>query len=101
MKIKTILLMTLAVCFTASATGIPLINPGAPIKVSETNSYRCGADGKGYIQDDGKLQPLVYSGVAVTCHDDNLFLEGRPLSFMDIVALHAKYITATKEALLK
>lgn len=44
--------MTLAACFTASATGIPLINPGAPIKVSETNSYRCGAGGKGYILDD-------------------------------------------------
>ncbi|ECQ6555580.1 TPA: hypothetical protein L9838_004836 [Klebsiella pneumoniae] len=101
MKIRAILLMTLAACFTASATGIPLINPGAPIKVSETNSYRCGADGKGYILDDGKLQPLIYSGVAVTCHDDNLWFEGRSLSFMDIVALDAKDITAAKEELSK
>lgn len=77
------------------------INPGAPIKVSETNSYRCGADGKGYILDDGKLQPLIYSGVAVTCHDDNLWFEGRSLSFMDIVTLDAKDITAAKEALSK
>lgn len=90
--------MTLAACFNASATGIPLINPGAPIKVSETNSYRCGSDGKGYIQYKGKLQPLVYDGVAVTCHDDNLWFGGRSLSFMDIVALDAKDITAAKEA---
>ncbi|EHL6328878.1 MULTISPECIES: hypothetical protein [Enterobacterales] len=101
MKFIAILTMTLAASFTASATGIPLINPGAPIKVSETNSYRCGADGKGYILDDGKLQPLIYSGVAVTCHDDNLWFEGRSLSFMDIVALDAKDITAAKEALSK
>ncbi|EAO9321704.1 hypothetical protein OK94_21630 [Salmonella enterica] len=98
MKIKAILLMTLVACFTASATGIPLFNPGAPIKVSETNSYRCGPNGKGYILDNGKLQPLVYSGVAVTCHDDNLWFDGRSLNFMDIVALSAKDFTAAKNA---
>lgn len=90
MKIEIILLITLAASFSSSATGIPLINPGATIKISETSSYRCGTDGKGYILDDGKLQPLIYSGVAVTCHDDNLWFKGRALSFMDLMTLDVK-----------
>ncbi|RAP70034.1 hypothetical protein, partial [Candidatus Erwinia dacicola] len=68
-----------------------------PIKVSETSGFRCGSDGNGYILNNGKLQPLVYSDVAVACHDDNLWYKGRSLSFMDIVSLDAKEFSAARE----
>ncbi len=64
------------------------------IKVSETSGFRCGADGNSYIFNNDKLQPLVYSDVAVACHDDNLWYKGRSLSFMDIVSLDAKEFSA-------
>lgn len=90
-------LLVIVASTTASATGIPLINAGEPIKVSETSGFRCGSDGNGYILNNGKLQPLVYSDVAVACHDDNLWYKGRSLSFMDIVSLDAKELSATRE----
>lgn len=90
-------LLVMVASTTASATGIPLINAGEPIKVSETSGFRCGTDGNGYVLNNGKLQPLVYSNVAVTCHDDSLWYKEHSLSFMDIVSLDAKEFSATRE----
>lgn len=92
MKKAIIFLLALTANTTVLATGIPLIDPTAPIKVSESSIYSCGSDGKAYAldDDDGELRPLAFSGVAVTCHDDQLWFEKRPVSFNDLLLLTMK-----------
>lgn len=77
---------------TASAVGIPVIDPGAPIKVSESSSYSCDENDKALYNGT----PLHLENKAVTCHDDNLFLNGKSLSFIDIM-VHTAKDASTKE----
>jgi hypothetical protein len=74
---------------TAFSTGIPMIDPAAPIKVSESRSYSCN-DGKAMqLLDSGHIQLMVYGNKSVSCHDDNLWLDGKALSFVDLMRLAA------------
>ncbi|MBG6246685.1 hypothetical protein CS369_21780 (plasmid) [Candidatus Symbiopectobacterium sp. 'North America'] len=70
----------------ASAAGIPLINPSDPIRVSQSPAYRCDASGHALQRfDDGSLLPLIVRGKSVTCQHDQLWLDGKNLSYMDLV----------------
>ncbi|HAS9317012.1 TPA: TrbG/VirB9 family P-type conjugative transfer protein [Salmonella enterica subsp. enterica serovar Anatum] len=73
------------------AVGIPIINPSEPIQISKSISYSCDENGKAFID----AKPIIYKGKSVICHDDNLFLNGKVLSFIDMVVLTAKDATTT------
>ncbi|MEN4536737.1 hypothetical protein [Pantoea agglomerans] len=86
MKKSVLFLLALTASSAVSAMGIPLIDPAAPIKVSESSGYRCGDDGKGYVKNDGAWQLLNFREGDVTCHDDQLWLKGKALSFTDLLS---------------
>lgn len=74
---------------TAFSTGIPMIAPVSPIKVSESRSYSCN-DGKAMqLLNSGHTQLMVYGNKSVSCHDDNLWQDGKALSFVDLIRLAA------------
>ncbi|EHM4620395.1 TrbG/VirB9 family P-type conjugative transfer protein [Salmonella enterica] len=70
---------------SVSAVGIPLFNPSEPIQISKGTSYSCDA-GKALLD----KRPIIYQGKPVVCHDDQLFFNGKALSFIDMVVLTAK-----------
>lgn len=89
-------ILALTASTTVSAVGIPLIDPAAPIKVSESSGYRCGADGKGYVLNDGKWQLINFREGDVTCHDDRLWFKGNPMSFNGLLSQTLKAYQALK-----
>lgn len=71
----------------AFSAGIPVINPSVPIKISEILTYTCNNGKAMQLLDSGRKEYLVYENKTVACHDDNLWLDGKALSFMDLVYL--------------
>jgi hypothetical protein len=97
---KRIALVLAMVGFSCSvlAAGIPVIDPSAPIKISESSSYSC--DGNSTAIDDGK--PVHYKNQTVTCRGDNLWADGKALSFMDLTSdFMSKAIKIQEEKKLK
>jgi hypothetical protein len=86
MKKPVLFFLLLTASTAVSAVGIPLIDPAAPIKVSESSGYRCGDDGKGYVKNDGAWQLLSFREGDVTCHDDHLWFKGKALSFTALLS---------------
>lgn len=82
----SLVITMLGVSCAVSAVGIPIVDPAAPIKISESSSYSC--DRNGNALDEGK--PMHYENQIVTCHNDNLLLNGKVLSFMDMLGFIAK-----------
>lgn len=82
----SLVITMLGVSCAVSAVGIPIFDPSAPIKISESATYSC--DKNGHALDEGS--PISYQNKTVTCHNDNLFLDGKALSFMDLVTLTTK-----------
>lgn len=78
----SLVITMLGVSCAASAVGIPIVDPSAPIKISESSSYSC--DGDGNALDEGK--PMHYKNQDVTCRNDNLLAGGKALSFMDLTS---------------
>lgn len=94
-----ILLLSLIGATTASAVGIPPIDLVTPIKISESKSYRCDSDGKGYLLKDGKWLPIRLSDGDITCHDNHFWFEEKPLGFKDLLSLMIKddFFSMTKQ----
>ncbi|HDL7537424.1 TPA: hypothetical protein PXN94_004151 [Yersinia enterocolitica] len=69
----------------AIAAGIPIINIADPIKISESRSYSCNNGKAMQLLDSGRKQFIVYDNKSITCHDDNLWLDGKAISFVDLV----------------
>lgn len=84
--------ITLAFGNIAFSAGIPVIDPTVPIKISEILSYTCNNGKAMQLLDSGRKEFIVYGNKTVACHDDNLWLDGKALSFMDLIYL------ATSEA---
>lgn len=78
-KMSLALIMLGLSCFV-SAVGIPVIDPGKPIKISKSAFYSC--DQAGNALDTGR--PMRYKNKSVTCRNDNLWADGKVLSFIDV-----------------
>ncbi|ECJ2865467.1 hypothetical protein VV404_004611 [Salmonella enterica] len=78
-KLSLVITM-LGVSCAVSAVGIPIVDLSAPIKISESSSYSC--DESGNALDEGK--PMRYKNQTVTCRNNNLWVEGKALTFMDL-----------------
>lgn len=91
LHVARILTTTLTLAFgnMAFSAGIPMIDPAAPIKISESRSYSCNSGKAMQLLDSDRKEFLVYRNKPVACHDDNLWLEGKALSFVDLVSLAA------------
>ncbi|EEH8383057.1 hypothetical protein G3142_005093 [Salmonella enterica subsp. enterica serovar Montevideo] len=96
MKKCVLFILALTASTAVSAVGVPLIDLAAPIKVSESSGYRCGTDGKGYVQNDGEWQPINFRDGDVTCHDDRLWFKGKPMSFNELLSQTLKDYQASK-----
>lgn len=73
----------------AFSSGFPMIDPAAPIKISESRSYSCNNGKAMQLLDSDRKEFIVYRDKSVACHDDNLWLDGKALSFVDLVSLAA------------
>ncbi|MGO4746741.1 hypothetical protein [Serratia quinivorans] len=100
-KGKVICTSFLIIAFSSvvSATGIPVFDPGAPIKISENKSYSCDKNGNALRLSDGIKVPMYYRDKPITCHDDHLWLDDKALSFIDLVGLAANEVTTKNDAL--
>lgn len=57
-------------------------DPEKPIKLSESTRYICSHDGNGLVnRENGDYKPLKH----VTCHDDFLWLNGKPMGVTDML----------------
>ncbi|HBG9400286.1 TPA: hypothetical protein ACW0R2_004845 [Citrobacter freundii] len=81
-KISLVVITMLMLSCSVSAVGIPVIDPGKPIKISESTFYSC--DQTGNALDTGK--PMRYQNKSVICRNDNLWVDGKALSVIDVVA---------------
>ncbi|EFN8966744.1 hypothetical protein D6O87_25590 [Escherichia coli] len=72
--------LMLGLSYTVSAVGIPVIDPGAPIKISESKFYSCDADGNA-LNEQGVMR---YKNKIVSCHNDNLWADGKALNYIDL-----------------
>lgn len=82
-----------------SAAGIPVINPSAPVKISENKSYSCDKNGNALQLSDGIKVPMYYRNKPITCHNDHLWLDDNALSFIALVGLAANEATTKNETL--
>lgn len=78
-KMSLVITMLTLSC-SVSAVGIPVIDPSKPIKISESTFYSC--DQTGNALDTGRA--MRYQNKAVTCRNDNLWVDGKALSFIDV-----------------
>jgi hypothetical protein len=89
--IARILTVTVTLSFgnIAFSAGISMIDPAATIKISESRSYSCNNGKVMQLLDSGRKEFLVYRNKPVSCHDDKIWLDGKALSFVDLVNLAA------------
>lgn len=80
-KSSSVIIMLGVSCFV-SAVGLPIIDPGAPIKISKSAIYSC--DSNGYALEEGRV--MSYQNQTVICLNDNLWADGKALSFMDLTS---------------
>ncbi|EJF5320691.1 hypothetical protein M8K93_004081 [Escherichia coli] len=78
----SVAIIMLGLSCSVSAVGIPVIDPGKPIKISESAFYSC--DQAGNALDTGR--PMRYQNKAVVCRNDNLWVDGKALSFIDVTS---------------
>lgn len=92
---KVICTSFLIIAFSSvvSAAGIPVFDPGAPIKISENKSYSCDKNGNALQVSDGVKVPMHHDNRPITCHNDNLWFNDKPLSFIDLMGFSAKEYT--------
>ncbi|WP_156118179.1 hypothetical protein [Enterobacter sp. ZOR0014] len=75
-------LIMLGLSCSVFAVGIPVINPGKPIKISESAIYSC--DSNGNALEEGSA--MRYKNKTVICRNDNLWADGKALSFVDVTS---------------
>lgn len=88
---KLVAITILGVSCAVSAVGLPVIDPSRPIKISDSNFYSC--DQTGNALDTGR--PMRYQNKVVTCRNDNLWVDGKALSFIDVAE---DFLKNSKEA---
>lgn len=80
-KLSSVIIMLGFSC-AVSAVGVPIIDPSAPIKISESVIYSC--DSNGNALEEGSV--IRYKNQTVICRNDNLWADGKTLSFMDLTS---------------
>lgn len=80
-KLSSVIIM-LGVSCAVSAVGVPIFDPSAPIKISKSSIYSC--DSNGNALEKGSV--MRYQNQTVFCRNDNLWADGKALSFMDLTS---------------
>lgn len=80
-KLSSVIIMLGFSC-AVSAVGVPIVDPSAPIKISKSAIYSC--DSNGNALEEGSV--MLYKNKTVICHNDNLWADGKGLSFMDLTS---------------
>lgn len=80
-KLSSVIIM-LGVSCAVSAVGVPIVDPSAPIKISKSAIYSC--DSNGNALEEGSA--MRYKNKTVICRNDNLWADGKALSFVDVTS---------------